>query len=112
MKTARRLIFGLSLSVSVISLVLWLSQASVPIPPLMLALTAAAALSLAVLLLAWEAQSWRMPTPEDPPTPSRPVMPKTPAEKALDAMENAREISSRTERKVRIRIDTEEDNSD
>jgi hypothetical protein len=111
MKTARRLIFGLSLSVSVISLALWLGQASVPIPPLMLALIAAAALGLAVLLLAWEAQSWRMPTPEDPPTPSRPVAPKTPVEKALDAMDNAHEISSRTERKVRIRIDAEEDSS-
>jgi hypothetical protein len=112
MKAARRLIFGLSLFVSAVSLVLWLSQANVPVSPLTLALIAAAALGLAIIMLIWEAQSWRMPTPEDPPMPSRPVMPKTPAEKALDAMENARDVSSRTERKVRIRIDTEEDSSD
>lgn len=111
MKTVRRLIFGLSLFVAAGSAVLWLSQASLPVPPLMLAFIALGALGLAVAAFALEARSWRMPTPEDPPTPSKPVMPKSPVEKALDAMDNAERISSRTERKVRIRIDTEDDSN-
>jgi hypothetical protein len=111
MKTARRLMFGVSLFIAAGSAVLWLTQASLPIPPLTLALIAAGAFALAVIIFAWEATTWRTPTPEDPPTPSQPIMPKSPAEKALDAMDNAREISSRTERKVRIRIDTENDSS-
>lgn len=111
MKTARRLVFGASLFTAAGSAILWLTQASLPIPPLVLALIALGSVVLAVVTFIWEANSWRTPTPEDPPTPSQPVMPKSPAEKALDAMDNAHEISSRTERKVRIRIDTEDDSS-
>ncbi|XWX02783.1 hypothetical protein VZO05_09695 [Aggregatilineales bacterium SYSU G02658] len=112
MKTARRLVFGVSLFVAAASAVLWLSEASLPIPPLALVLIAGGAFALAVLAFALEANSWRTPTPEDPPVPSQPITPKSPAEKALDAMDSAREISSRTERKVRIQIDSEDDPND
>ena len=54
-----------------------------------------------------ELSSWQMPDPEDAPTASQ-----SPIAKAQQKMDEAEEFNSRTERKTRIRIDSDDDSKE
>jgi hypothetical protein len=111
MKNIRRFLFALGVAVCMSAVALSISDTALDIPPRILVMVAASSAALAVVSGFLEVRSWQLPTPEDPPV-ARYVTPKSPVEKAMEAMDNAADVSTRTERKVRIRIDTEDARND
>lgn len=111
MKNFRRFLFALAIAVFVSALAIWFNDTALQLPTRLLGMVIASAAGLAVISGVLEVRSWRLPEPEDPPI-ARYVTPKSPVEKALEAIDNAKEVSTRTERKVRIRIDTEDARND
>lgn len=110
--TIRRLMMALAIGVLFSAGLVLFNNAALQIPGHLLMLVMVSAAGLAVVSGVFEVRSWRTPTPEEPPVAKMPVMPKSPVEKALNAMDSAQDMSSRTERKVRIRIDTEDTRND
>lgn len=98
MKWLRRVVLMLSSIALLVGVVLFFFS----IPLALLVLVCAGGLS-AVAVNA-ELASWQMPDPEDPP-----VSKQSPIEKAQQKMDEAEEFNSRTERKTRIRIDSDDD---
>lgn len=112
MKTVRRVFLLLSTVIAVLgALSLFnLSPLSLGKPLAVLVFLLSGGLASA---LSWqELASWQLPEPEDPPSARHAPPPTTPIEKAMRTMDDAQEFNSRTERKVRIRIDDERDNGD
>ncbi len=111
MKTVRRVLFALAVGVCLSSVLVWLNDTTLHIPAGIIGIVAVSAAALAAFVGVAEIRSWRLPDPEEPPV-SRVATPRSPVEKAIQAMDDAHEVSTRTERKVRIRIDTEDARSD
>lgn len=112
MKFLRRFILALAVGVLVSTGLVLFNDTALHIPTRILAMVILSAVALTVAGGVFEVRSWRTPTPEEPPITRIPSAPKSPVEKAIAAMDNANDISSRTERKVRIRIDTEDAHND
>jgi hypothetical protein len=109
MKTIRRVVFLLSVAVLGLGVLsLFVSTLNVPLKVLGLLLISALVTGIVTAFI--EARSWQLPTPEDPPT-SKTIIP-TVMDKVEESLKAAEEYNSRTERKVRIRIDTEDSKQD
>jgi hypothetical protein len=109
MKTIRRVVFLLSVAVLGLG-VLSLFVSTLNVPLKVLGLLLISALVTGIVTAFMEARSWQLPTPEDPPT-SKIAIP-TVLDKVEESLKAAEEYNSRTERKVRIRIDTEDSKQD
>jgi hypothetical protein len=107
MKALRRLLFGFSVGV-VVSGVLLLSSGEVTFPPMLLGAVLLGAVGLASVTGYSEVKSWQMPPVEEKPNAKSSRPPKSPIEKAMEKMDEAQDFSSRTEKKVKIKIDSED----
>lgn len=107
MKALRRLLFGFSVGV-VVSGVLLLTSGEVTFPPMLLGIVLLGAVGLAVIIGYIEVKSWQLPPVEDKPNVKSSRPPKSVVEKAIETMDEVEALSSRTEKKVRIKIDSED----
>lgn len=108
MKNIRRTIFALSLGTIATSLFAVTKIATIPV--VLVGIVVVSGVLVAIVSAVLEVQSWQLPSPEEPPMSPSIRQPLSTVEKAVQAMDEAKAISTRTERKVRIRIESDDDN--
>jgi hypothetical protein len=107
MKTIRRVLFTLSVGTIVSSVVAVTRIAS--LPTAIIGIVIVGGVVVAIVSAVLEVRSWQLPTPEEPPMSPPVRQPLSTVEKAVQAMDEAKAVSTRTERKVRIRIEADDD---
>ncbi len=111
MKTLRRVLLLLFTGAAVAGALALFGMLALPLDKPVTVLLMLLSGGLASALSWQELASWQLPEPEDPPSAAH-TPPLSPVEKAMRTMDEAEDFNSRTERKVRIRIDAEQDDSD
>ncbi|GEM_PF-4001652 len=106
MKSLRRFLFGFSSGVLLCSALLLGNNSFIQVPTFLIGIVAVAAFGVASITGYNEVKSWQLPDPEE--APKHKARPKTIIEKAEEALEEAQDLSSRTEKKVKIKIDSED----